>query len=284
MFRQLYKALSSTVLFIGLAALLGILIVIPTIVPELSGAVYRGPLLIALGLLLEANLLLCTVPRLVGRIRAREVRPTRYAADIIHLGLVLLIAGGLLGFVMREEARYFVPTGEQVTHRQTSLRVADSRQVVNADGLVTDWWIDLSDGESTYRIALNRPAQIGEYRVHFFHWGAEETAVFVDGEHESPMRVGEGLRSPDGVTFLLESVDDDAATFAVVDPQGEPLGQHRVSKGESLGGITFGGAQEIVYNGFSVSRDPSRAVMLLAFVLVVAGMLLYAIRLWRSNG
>ncbi|MFW5738450.1 MAG: hypothetical protein ACOCYX_06015 [Spirochaetota bacterium] len=57
--------------------------------------------------LMELNLLACTLPRLVRRLRrSRATKLTAFAPDVIHLGLATVIAGGFARLAFGQQWRY----------------------------------------------------------------------------------------------------------------------------------------------------------------------------------
>ncbi len=282
---SLHLLLRSTRLFLVLAAVTVLFIAIPTVIPELSNAVYRGPVLVALGVLLEANLVACTAPRLVRRVRSGERRLSRYGPDVIHVGLAVAIIAAVLTSALRTEARYVVPTGEAVTHAGMQLTVVNSAEIRNDRGEVVDWRITLLADGQRYLLSLNRPIRIGPHKAHFFHWGTEPVAVFTADGSRYVVRLGEGLQADDGVRFLLTRIDPAGeVTFTAVDPEGRSRGSRDIGVGERFAGLTLERTTEHVFNGFVLSRDPGRPVLLAALLLIGAGFLLYSLRFWRVNG
>ena len=73
--------------------------------------VFRSPLFLALLLLFWLNLLACTLRRLL---RARNHRGRRFGPDLIHGGLLILIAGGLVTSLFRAEALVYLSPGDAV--------------------------------------------------------------------------------------------------------------------------------------------------------------------------
>lgn len=60
--------------------------------------------------LFALNLLTCTVRRLVVRFKRRD--PLRLGPDIVHISLLMLIAGGVITLVSRQEGFVFLGEGD----------------------------------------------------------------------------------------------------------------------------------------------------------------------------
>jgi len=316
--RRLYRIASSVHLFLAVVGVVVVLSALATIVPQgfspewyadrfgfvpgtllhVTGITdfFSSPHLVALVGLMELNLVLCTVPRMVRRLVRRTHTLQAFGPDVIHLGLIVAIAGGLVTMTRSEEQTYLVPTGTEITLGPglAPVRVVDSREVRDDRGTVVDWIITLEHQGTPVELAINDPVAIAGFRFHFFHWGREPTIVLAppDGV-ERPLHVGEGLQRADGEAFVFTGFDEAApgalpatppARFDHLAPDGTILGTIRLVPGDGIGGFQYTGAGTEVLNGFTLRRDPGRPLVLAGFVGIVLGMALYIVKLWRSYG
>ena len=328
---RFYRILSSVRLFLVLLGALILWSVIATIIPQglddgvyvrqygAGGAAFLRILgftdffgsvhLAVLLALMEVNLILCTVPRLVRRVRSdvrrrSDADDTRsrnrawwdrvqpYAADIIHLGLIVVLAGGVLLSVTREQQEVLVPTGATVELALEGIEVTvvDSQEITNENGVVIDWTIDLLVADTPVTLAINDPVEVAGLRFHFFHWGREPVITFSDSDPDSggesyAMHVGEGLRSPDGRAFVFAGVTaDEQALFQILDERGRLVGEQRLMPGEQLGQLYYVSAGREVLNGFTASRSTGRIPVVVGLSLIIAGMGIYGIKMWRRYG
>ncbi|MFW5795672.1 MAG: cytochrome c biogenesis protein ResB [Alkalispirochaeta sp.] len=315
--RLLYNVASSVRLFLGIVVVLVVLSVLATVVPQgyppgwyadrfgyLPGTFLQLlgitdffsslHLLVLVGLM-ELNLVLCTVPRMVRRLVRRTHPLWSYGPDVIHLGLIVAVAGGLVTMIRSEEQAHLVPTGAAIALGPDTapVRVVDSREIRDDRGTVVDWVINLEHQGDTIELAINDPVTIAGFRFHFFHWGEEPTIVLAgpDGT-ERPLLIGEGLQRSDGETFVFVGFDVPAegastshpARFDRLAPDGSLLGTLLLSPGESIGGFRYVASGTEVLNGFTVRRDPGRPLVLAGLIGIVLGMALYTGKLWRSYG
>lgn len=332
--KRILRVLSSVQLFLVLLAVIVVLAAIATFIPQgldrsayydrytplFASAItaigitnfFRSTLLFVLLVAVELNLILCTMPRLWRRVVA-TVRGTpsgrgggdgrlgrfsqlaiRFGPDIIHLGLIVAIAGGLLIAATREEKQFLVPLGAVVGFDEAlpPITVVDSREIRDGEGRVIDWQIDLAYDGQKRTVAINDPIGIDGYRVHFFHWGRERVIVLRDPSGvEYSVHIGEGLVSPDGNAHVFAGVVDADSTEGLVpaqiqllNPEGEIVGERLLAPGDRLGQYVYTRADTEVLNGFTVTSDTGRIPVLVGLVFILGGFGIYSVGTWRKHG
>lgn len=327
---KLLAALSSVKLFIVIAAVAAVLAVSATVIPQGEEAGYYGQrfgpivggLIVAIGLdeffssrllfilavAAELNLALCTLPRLVRRVRTDHRRAdrrivrlaARYAADVIHLGLLLVIAAALVSIAAADRREVLVRTGETITFRGRSFTVVDSREVTGATGefedVVLGWDIDLAAalvGEAaTERLTIgtNRPARYGSLRVYFLHW-SREPQIDLRGDDGSiyPMLPGEGFALADGRALVFDGLSGRSGTdpaglaFSLIGPEGRVEQSIEYPIGATLGPYVISAVESVPLVGFRLVYNPARPPAIIAMVFVVIGMLLYGVKVSRRH-
>lgn len=293
----LYRVFSSVRFFLVILALLLVLIAVASVVPQnpdSGGAVvravglnqfYTSSLFFLLGALLEINLLLCTVPRLIKRLQRGRTPGLAYGPDVIHVGLAILILAGVFSLALRREQVFLVPTGETVAFEGRQFTVMASAELTGDDGTVTGWTIRLTHGDDDYELGQNNPVSVDGYRLHFIHWGREPYAELKLGETRTvQLHEGEALQSATGELLVLDRIDGAAAHFRRLAPDGREQETVTLRPGESYGGVRYAATGREVLNGFKVSRDPTRPFMLTGLLLVAAGMVMYILSRRRTNG
>jgi hypothetical protein len=180
--------LSSTRTAVAVLAITGVLAAVgvfvgqnlpPGAYAERHGPVF-GPLLVRLGLtsvfaswyflvavsVLALSILACTFGRIVRLVRARRRRIAAIGSFVTHLGLVVIIAGGIvtaLGGFRRPADRYVRAGGEiEVPEGGFSLRVDEARTDFTEDGKIAEYvsvvtLIEDAREVGTQRIEVNHP-------------------------------------------------------------------------------------------------------------------------------
>lgn len=268
---------------------------------------FRSRILFGIAVLAEINLVLCTVPRMWRRARSigsarrdtqRGFSPSRFAAlfaaDVIHLSLMVLLVAGIVTVAGRTREVFLLRTGEEAVFGDHRLRVVDSREIRGTSGafenVVLDWEIDLlvatARGSSTILLRLNRPVAVEGVRYHFYHWGREAALLFRDQTgREYRMVRGEGLRTPQGASLLLAAIGEDGtATFFRLADDGSISDRFVLVPGQQLGPYAYVARGEVTITGFSATRDPGRGLVLLGLMILGVGMTLFLLRLWRQDG
>jgi hypothetical protein len=327
MLRRLVALIGSVRFFILMASLLAIGVAVATVVPQAaaqgpavtgndgSGSFlieilglnrfYSSPLFLTLGALLELSLLVCALPRIVRRATTRAGRNLfAFAPDIIHLGLIALIAGGAVSFALRERSEYVLPVGSRTPSVLTApnanpIAVVDAGEIRDEAGLLLNWYVSLDVDGTPLRVTANHPVRHDGVRYHFMHFEQSPQVVFADGDAVRTLVAGEGLLGNE-VALILTNSDDAGALFAVipvreleggaagnVSPSLDPTGDTeyvRMELGESLGPFRLVEAGSATIAGFSVSRDPGRPIVLAGLLLFAAGMILSFLKRWRHHG
>lgn len=271
---------------------------------------YTSPLFFLLVGLMEVSLLLCALPRFAARIRrqirnarsakgaARRLRLSAYAPDVVHLGLLIVIAEGLVANATRERWEFTGFVNDEFELGDGTIRVTDAGERVSDRGDLAGWYLEVElsgDAESTeprtVRFGSNRPASSAFGRLHFRNYRPIARAVLVDtsvarGGRELVLTEGEGLVRSTGGAVVLVDIIDGSAVFADLDlvPEAEEdiaravdrARKFRLTAGESYGSFELAEATRDILVGFAVTRDPTRIPILVGLVIIIGGMVLYA--------
>lgn len=130
------------------------------------------------------NLLTCAVVRLVKRLKNRAKK--RFGPDIIHIGLLILIIGGILGSFGRQENMVFLGEGDsaQLPGGYT-IQLKSFKFLKYEDGRPKDWLSDvdvLKDGVviKSHIIEVNKPLKLGKIKVFQNSYNTDSTATVSD--------------------------------------------------------------------------------------------------------
>jgi hypothetical protein len=263
---------------------------------------YASPLFLILVVLMEASLLLCAVPRLVRRIAHRRGRGrvaiSGFAADVIHVGLAVVIAGGFVEHSLRERWEYSGPVGGVLTVDDGAIEVMDAGEYYTERGSLAGWYIDVSvetggspANDSEVRFGSNDPAGTVLGRLHFRNYHRTARAVLADtsvrsaGEKELALTEGEGLIDSTGGGVILVDTIEGGAVFAELTDIPETRQEIRraveeaprflLAPGERIGSLRLVEASTSITVAFSLTRNPGRLPILVGLALMAAGMVLY---------
>jgi hypothetical protein len=321
MMRRLIAYIGSVRFFILIAVLLAAGAAAATMVPGFD-QFYSSPVFLALGVLLMVSLLLCSLSRVSKRVSGLRVARTRagavrngtsermrggtrllaFAPDVIHLGVILLIAGGMLSFALSERSEILLPVGSETTSGVSSsgtntIEVVDAAEIRDSGGLLLNWYVSLEVNGQPVRVTANHPVRHEGLRFHFMHFEETSRAQFEEGETLRSLVAGEGLIGNE-VALILMDTDERTAVFAVVpveelDGSGPAAGRWGLSGdtelvsltvGDSVGPFRLVAVDSVAIAGFSVSRDPGRPVILGGLLVLAIGMAGYFFKRWRSHG
>jgi cytochrome c biogenesis protein len=244
---------------------------------------FSSPVFLALAAAFCLNLACCAVDRFAGRITRRA--PLRLGPDLVHLGLLVLIAGALVTAMSRGEGLAYLGEGD-------SVRLPDggSLELVSfsferwPDGRPKDWvsTVRVTDRDGgivvpSFPIEVNRPLRLGRMRLYQSTWAVEDRVVLADTDGEELTLVnGDSVPVGSGrLVFQGRSSDTPAApaVFDVTDSAGTT--RHAVSAGAMLAGFTLVSVSSRALTGLKAVVDMGFPVALAGFALAVAGLALW---------
>ncbi len=277
-----------------------------------TSALFAGPVV-----LLEVSLLVCTIPRFAKRLRRPRTgadpppRPRNaswylaFAPDLIHFGLAVLVIGGALSFALREYDEGFAMVGETIGTESIDLRVESAEEIRSDRGDVVDWRVDLvaacaqtgTDGVESRALIVgaNNPANVFGYRVHFRDYRDMPVLPVTGADGRTvDLGLGEGFFAGQFLFVFLE-VDQESPLFYQVDAEqvaaleenndGDGIrrliGQApivRIEENTIVGGIAVGTVRLETRVAVSVTRDPGGLPVLVGFLILGLGMILFVLK------
>lgn len=236
------------------------------------------------------NLAACTAGRMVRR---RRVRPRRYGPDLLHIGLLALMAGGLLTFSLRTQRLYILAEGDEaVVSPRYSVKLESFEYTTYDSGAPKSWVSTVRVREEgaaarpQARIKVNSPLRLHGVTLYQASFSAEGTIH---------------LRDSGGGTFDVETggafLEGDAAWYAAGVEKGasgwaalfikvlgdREAGRVKAAPGDPVGGFTVEGIEGLLKSGLKAVSDPGYYAVLPAFVLISAGLALTFIQKRRSG-
>ena len=265
-----------------------IVIFVLTAVASGAATIFRWPgffssfyFLVPVGLF-ALSLLTCTINSLVRRPRRRI---TGYAHDIIHIGILILMMGGLLTHLAGREEVVTLSIGETITVRnEWDVTLIDSRRTgMNWESTLR---IQRKETEETREevVSVNQPVSVGPVRLLQQTWQNPRVLVLEDDEgNRYTMTPGEGFAAGETVIILEESPESDIGLRFVRFEDSRRSGTITVEPGMSIAELTVVTSQERILSGIQVVHDPGAAVALVGALLLMLGLGLYLLKKAREE-
>jgi cytochrome c biogenesis protein len=233
-------------------------------------------------LMFTVNLGVCAADRLITRARRHAKR--RYGPDLMHLGLLVLIAGGLVTALGRNETVLPLAPGQEAQVGTGYVVHLLAFQFFTYDNGMPKEWISsvrvMRDGReevASFPIRVNHPLRLAGITLYQSAWNVTGALTLTDpdGKEVSP-QPGDYFEQ-DGTRWVFSGFEPSGDTWAVsfgqyrgTDPS--PLQVRHLRVGESIGpfGIRAVSAQESTV--LKAVSDPGLFVFLAALLLLLAGL------------
>ncbi len=231
--------------------------------------------------LLAVSLGFCAVHRFVSRIRLSA--PRRFGPDLIHLGLLVLICGGLLSALGRQEKTLSLAAGDEASIDSSRLIRLISLDVQRyPDGSPREWvsTVTVSTNGATevaaFPIRVNSPLRLRGISIYQTSWETEGILDLRRGGSRVRATTGQGFREGDTLWYFASVEPAPAGLCAVFElwRGGAKVRELRVSAGDSLGPFAVIGVSSRNITGLKAVRDPGFPVVICALVIIALGLAL----------
>ena len=169
---------------------------------------FRSILFLLLTGLFFINIAVCTVGRVVRR--ARSSLQKRFGPDLIHIGILLLMIGGLVSMLGKREGYVFLTNGEYAKLPDGYYILLNSFTcTAYPDGRPKDYVssVEISkDGQKLkeYDIRVNKPLKIGDMKIFQDSYSSTSSVILRDNMEESyVLHQDEGFRAGGTVYLYL---------------------------------------------------------------------------------
>ncbi len=317
-FDKLYDALRSVKLAVVLLVLLALFAIAGGIVPQGKPADFylsrfpglESAIILRLGidhvfsslafLLISAvfvlNLTICTFHRLTGEF-SKPRGKRRHGPDILHLGLIVLMFGGILTARTRTETTINLRKGESADLPDgAKIVLVDTTYEQYPDGRPKSWEstveihggpsqassaaVEAQHGARQFRIRVNAPLRRKGYSIYQQNWHTEKEVVLKDPMGMSfPLEPGMRAATKDGFVLCMALVPEEATTRAVfLLEQNGMRTVVRAAPGEKIGAFTFSGYLDQSISGLAIVSDRGYPFVAAGFILVILGVFMTYIR------
>ncbi len=304
--KALYRFFRSKRLAFALLLVITLLSILATLVPQggkketyqaaypalLSRAIlalhfdrfFSSELFFAVAALFTANLGVCAIDRLLARRRAGG--PRRYGPDLVHLGLLLLVAGAILTTALRQEKLFFLAEGEREEIGGGYVVQLLSFQFLKYEsGAPKDWISTVSvlagDGVriASAPIEVNKPLRLGTLRIYQSSYSTEGTTEMeVSPGKTVSVKTGEAFRIGDVFWYFADVEPAAAGNPAVAIFQkwvgGARVSTLKVSAPGMVGPLPVARISVRRLTGLKAVRDPGFFLVVAALIVAGSGLAL----------
>ena len=243
---------------------------------------FGSPLFLAPVLLFTLNLGTCAVDRLVSRQRRRAKR--RFGPDLVHIGLLVPIAAGLVTALGRQERTWPLAIGHDAAISPAySLHLLSLEYEKYDNGMPKEWisTVQVMRGgvqeTASFPIEVNHPLRLKGLSVYQSSWDTEGVLELKDQEGRGvEATTGQGFQDGDSFWYFADTEQGGKGQTAVFQEyKGNSLVSSRtLGPGQTIGPFIVESVASREVTGLKVVRDPGLAPFLAALLLILAGLCL----------
>ncbi len=232
-------------------------------------------------LLFFANLAACSADRFLRELKKGKAR--RHGPDILHLGLILLLLGAVLGQVAIQTHpswQGFARLGKGDAVRLPDGRVLAVKSLQSLkypDGRNRDWisTVEVSEAGETlipsYEIRVNHPLRMGPLSIFQVAFGSERVLELMGPAGSTRnLAIGEYIDAGDG-RLVLTSIDPEGGTAIASEESAGGSKTISLGRGSEIGSFTVQGVGEAELSELRATYNPFFPVILVAFAVIGLG-------------
>ncbi|HUI70303.1 MAG TPA: cytochrome c biogenesis protein ResB [Spirochaetia bacterium] len=243
---------------------------------------FSSVLFVAPAAVLAVSLCVCTVDRTARRFRTKAQK--RFGPDIVHVALLVLIAGAIATGLGRHERIFFLSQGEQLeVTSHYSIKLLSFEYLRYENGMPKAWisTVDvLRDGVpeiAAFPIRVNHPLRLGGVSIYQASWDNQSTFLFRDASGgQTSARIGDAFRDGDTLWYLVDVVGEGTTTAALLQQyRGTAMvSERKLAVMESLGHYTLVDITPRMATGLQAVNDPGFPVVIIGVALLAVGLAL----------
>ncbi len=243
------------------------------------------------------NLAVCTVHRLAWRVKTRA--PKRYGPDLIHSGILLLMVGGLVSLLGRQEWYIYLSPGEYTelpdgyqlfltSFNRTTYEDGRPKEYVSAVEIRKN-----GKREGYSEIKVNKPLKTGNVKIYQDSYKSTSSLILYDEQNKKYLiRQGDGFRIRDrhyfytgiepgpGTAWVDKGeraetyLRSDVVILDEYDQNGNPVQLHRLSVSDAIDAYIIKDIIKTEHTGLRIVQDKGYTIVLIAFIVIGAGLAL----------
>ena len=231
------------------------------------------------------NLSVCTFERLKGRIIRKAKK--RFGPDILHIGLLVLIVGGMITFAGRTEAFVRMEEGEKISLTGGYTLTLKSFDFLKYEsGRPKDWistvMLEKDDKiiKDSFAIEVNRPLKAGNKKIYQSSYTINNV-LFISDPDGNTYRLNPGQLIPVGEDGMIyKDIITDPAYPGNSDIIFEKWVDHKVEKlvrlsvSDKIDIYTITGTDIQMSTGLQIVSDPGYYTVLIGLILLTIGLFL----------
>jgi len=226
----------------------------------------------------------CTSHRIITRLHTRAKH--RHGPDLIHVGLLVLLVGGILTAAMRQDKLFFMAEGDQIElPGGNRITLLSFETLTYADGRPRDWisTVEVTPaGDSgttrTAEIEVNKPLSVGSIKLYQTSYDKDIVAHLSEGAGiTQTISGGQGFEQGEELWVFADVRPAASGTLAAVFDRYRDrirMGSIIVEQGKSIGPYTVQSLSSRNMTGLTAVRDPGYLPVLVGLIIFVLGLTL----------
>ncbi len=228
------------------------------------------------------NLFTCTLRRFLSQLK-RGLQG-RYGPDVLHIGILVLIASATLSGIFRVSVPIELAVGDGISLDQgITVQVTSLNAALHPDGRPKDWLTEVRvvtprrpEGFDSV-IRVNKPLSIGGASLYQYSWKQGEVAKIWAGGKARNLESGASITLDDGRTLtwtadLVGKGTETRAAGLLIDHEAIGLFPGQEHKGVRLESIGY-----LERTVLLASRDRAYAYVAFSFLIICVGLVLIAV-------
>jgi len=229
------------------------------------------------------NLSVCTFHRIKTRFKNKSKK--RFGPDILHMGLLIMIIGGVITFSGRDEGFTLMKVGDHVTiPGGFTITLTDFVFLKYEDGSPKDWisTVNVKKGDKViheaYPIEVNRPLKAGNVKLYQSTYEINSFILVTDPEG-TVYKLSTGQMIPvKDEGYILKNVYSDRADPSKSIAHFDHWKDHEIvnhldySISQSIDVYTITSMENSMSTGLQIVRDPGYYPILAGLLLLMSGL------------